>query len=106
MKPNEAAIAGKRVTFRERFSLRENRDLPRALAACGEEDTEQNNKIAVLSRCIDSWEFPGSPSDAAAYEDLDLFTEFVPLMVALGEYLQARMGNLSTTAKNLASASS
>lgn len=86
--PNTTAINGKRVTLRERIPLRDGHRIPALLQACA--DGDLNTQVAVARLVIESWEFPGDPSDAESYQELDTFSEVIPLMTWVAERVQAR----------------
>jgi len=92
----EYTVNGKAVVFRERLRAGDNWDLMDIMAQmAGSEGSavKREPAIALLSRLIEVWEFPGEPDDPAAYLDLDLF-DLLALIAILGKYVGARTGNL------------
>ncbi len=87
--PNCLVVAGHTVRMRERLPLKIGHRLPALLQAC--QDQDLNTQVTVLALVIESWDLPGDPTDPAAYEDLDVFTEMVPLATAVGERLLERL---------------
>lgn len=87
----EHTINGKRVTMRRRLPNKEARQIFKLASEMASitEDTERAVPLAQL--LIESWEFAGSPQEAASYEGLDIFDEMIPLAMALGEFVHARM---------------
>lgn len=83
-------IAGKRVALKRRLPLRDGHQLPALLQAC--QDGDLRSQVAVMVRVIESWGFAGDPADAAAYDDLDVYSEILPLAKAVAEHLQERLG--------------
>lgn len=84
----EKQINGKRVKLKERLPLRDGRRLPELMQAC---TSDLGTQVPVLVLVVESWEFPGNPADPAAYEDLDIYTEVLPLANWAGEHLRERL---------------
>jgi hypothetical protein len=84
----EYTINGKRVVLKERLPLREYRGLPAIMVASKGEDYD--SQVPVFCRLIDSWEFDGSPSDPASYEELDVISELAPLARAVVDYIERK----------------
>ena len=83
-------VNGKRVFFRERLPLKESREIPALVKGIVPEDIDTQVKILVC--VVDRWEFDGEPSDPKAYEDLDIFSEIMPMIKLAGEYVAEKMG--------------
>jgi len=49
--------------------------------------------IPLLAVFVESWDYEGDPSDPAAYEALDLFREFMPMVRESETRVQEMMGN-------------
>lgn len=93
---NEVVVNGRVVRMRRRFPAKENWDLPglfMRLGGGGDFDLQQ--MVPILPRLIESWEFAGDPADEAAYGELDLFRELIPLVRGVSEKLQELMGPAS-----------
>jgi len=95
----EAIINGKRVTLKAKLGAKANWDLTRKFQKFDLDTMEFDEMADLLARFIESWEFDGDPADVASYADLDLLTEFMPLMTTVTE----RFNTLSSG--NLPSAS-
>ena len=79
---SEIVIGGKRVTIRTSFRGREWYSLPGLYRKAWKGAGADGNYAAVipfLARVVESWEFEGDPAEEAAYEQLDLLSELVPL---------------------------
>lgn len=85
---NEIIVGGRRVTFKTRFPVRENRQLGMLIDRASSEDTMA--EIALLRAVILSWELDGDPTTASAYEDLDALLEIKPMIRGFVSYIQAR----------------
>lgn len=100
-------VAGKAVTFKERLPMKDAAKFQGLLTALDTADL--NTAIPALRLAIAKWELPGDPNNAGSYGELDIFTEMLPLVAALGEYAAYR-AELSAKAqalvKNSARASS
>jgi len=89
-------IDGKAVTMRSRFPAKENWDLPGLFMRLGGgDDFDLKQMVPILPRLIQSWEFEGDPADEAAYGELDLFRELIPLVRGVSEKLGELMGSAS-----------
>lgn len=86
----EYTVNGKRVTFKARLPLRESRDMPKLLRASEADDYD--SQVRILTKLIESWEFDGNPSDPESYEDLDVFSDLVPITRAAVEYIETKLG--------------
>lgn len=84
----EHVINGKRVLFRARLPLSLGHNIVKLLNQAKSDDL--NDHVAAMTVLIESWEFPGDPTKAASYQDMDILSELVPLEVALGVYVGAR----------------
>lgn len=84
----EHVINGKRVLFRARLPLSLGHNIVKLLNQCNSADL--NDHIAAMTVLIESWEFPGDPTKAATYQEMDILSELIPLEVALGVYVGAR----------------
>lgn len=90
----EVTIAGKRVTFRDRLPAKQNWDLIKTFQKFSDMDNLDFDQLArVFAAMVESWEFDGDPADIASYGALDTFSEFLPLMNAVGDVFNAKMGN-------------
>jgi hypothetical protein len=88
---SDVMIAGRRVTFRERIPLRIGARLPAMAAAI--DNSDWLTFVPVMQVLIESWEFEGSPCQAESYDELDLFSEVMPLAAAVGTELTQRMAD-------------
>jgi hypothetical protein len=84
----EHTVAGKQVTLKRRLPGKEAHLLPKLLMDYnGDTDT-----VVEMGRlAIEAWEFPGNPAKKAAYEEMDVFDELLPLGKVLVGYITARM---------------
>lgn len=83
------SVAGKNVKLKDRLPLKDGAKLPELASKAN-----SNNLLDIVPVCallIESWEFPGNPSDTASYDDLDIFTEITPLVKAVSEYISDRL---------------
>ena len=89
-------INAKEVTFHARFPARDNWDLPQqlqALAATAQGgQLDMQAAVPLLTRVIATWEFDGDPADTAAYDDLDIFREIIPLVTEVAQYVAGLTG--------------
>lgn len=95
---NTTKINGKQITFRARLTVREAKELPRLLKAIEGEDVD--SQVAALCQVVEAWDFVGSPSDPASYDDLDIFEEVVPLVMAAIEYINQKSKRTGAELKN------
>lgn len=84
----EFYIGDKRVQLKQRIPLKVAPKLPVLLEQV-EKDLRAVARVGVLM--IEEWDFEGSPADLRAYEDLDIFSELMPLASRLGEHINRRM---------------
>jgi len=101
MAENVIRVNGKKVTFREPLPSgdfiqvwRGVQNIPRV----GELSID--DQVADLIGIVESWEFEGDPQGLEAWKQLDLFVEFLPLLSAIGDYVNDRVGEAITEAKN------
>ncbi len=73
----EFQVAGKKVVLRERITLGEGYDILGLTARVDNEDFRTT--VPVMIKMIESWEFDGDPSESASYDEMDVFTEFLPI---------------------------
>ena len=78
-------VAGKTVQFKRRLTLNEQVEIEDRLKAT--EGGKLADQIALVRLLIESWGFEGDPSDAAAYGDLDIFEELLPVIETAGKYI-------------------
>lgn len=89
----ELIINDKKVVLRDRLPARQGWDVIVNKASVLQKawnEIDFDDLAALLAVAVESWEFEGDPSDAASYANLDLLSEFVPLVSNLGEWLNAR----------------
>lgn len=91
---------GKKVVLRERYPTREFDDLRKKLANMNA-DIPWLKRAILLRRFVEAWDFEGDPQKPEAWGDLDLFTEFTAIELAVAELLDTMV----STAKNLVSKS-
>ncbi len=73
--------------FRERIPVR---DSDAFMEAIGQIDPSKlKTFVPVLCTLVESWDYPGEPSDPSAYDDLDLFRDFFPMVKAAEAYISA-----------------
>lgn len=84
----EFHVAGKRVSLKRRLPLKDGQRLPGDLAAMRPSDMAV--AVPIMRTLIESWEFDGDPSDPAAWDRLDLFTEVWPLWKHVDAHLGER----------------
>lgn len=86
----DVTVSGKRVTLRGRLPARANWDL---LTRYGQglelQEMAFDDVVDLLRRVIEAWEFDGDPAEVESYSELDLFGEFMPLVVAVSQQLSA-----------------
>lgn len=87
--PNELDIDGSRVWLKARLPLRDGSRIPALLQACT--DGDLMTQVKVFQLVIERWEWPGDPATVQAYEDLDVYTQVVPLALQVAERLQQRL---------------
>lgn len=87
--PREITVAGRRVWLRERLPLKEGKRIVALAQAVSDQDLD--TALPLLALLIERWEFDGDPSDAASYENLDVFSEVLPLLLGVGPYVQAKL---------------
>jgi len=97
----ERTINGKKVVFREKLAARGCWNLLEKIDHFGQEAVKGDftNAAIILTRAVESWEFPGDPTDLAAYDALDQIEEMPPLIGALTEYIALKTERLG--GKNL-----
>jgi hypothetical protein len=98
----EVIIAGRRVVLKEHLPARDHYALPRALSV-GIGRLPFEEQVGPLSKVVESWEFEGDPGDLAAWGELDVMAEFMPLWDAIVRHTTARMAAMREKSKNLAS---
>lgn len=73
----EKKINGKKVVLQERLPLRDYNNI---FALTGKIDGENlRTFLPICLKMVSSWEFPGDPKDEAAWDELDIFTELLPI---------------------------
>lgn len=92
----EVTVAGKRVTFKKRFPVRDNLPLLDVLSSMADGNADIKKVIDLLPWFVESWEFGGDPHARESYDDLDLFDELLPMATALSEVLDERLGKFRT----------
>jgi hypothetical protein len=90
----DLSINGKAVHLKQRLPLKDGHRLPLLLKAC--EDGDLLSQVKVLSLVVESWDYEGDPAQASAYDELDVFTEIIPMATAAAEHLVERMGGADT----------
>jgi hypothetical protein len=92
----EHVINGKRVIFKDRLPASEGWDLWSCIVDFDRGGVREAIKLArpILPHVIATWEFAGDPADPAAYDDLDVIEELLPLANALGEWCSLKAGRL------------
>ena len=83
----ELDINGKKVVLKAKLPAKANWDLIQNFDRFAEGTLEFDKVADLLARIIDTWELEGDPHDPVSYEALDLFSEMMPLMGALGEFV-------------------
>ena len=91
---------GKKVVLRERYPTREFDDLRKKLANLSA-DIPWLKRAILLKRFVESWEFEGDPQEPETWGDLDLFSEFTAIELAVADLIQ----KMVETAKNSGSKS-
>lgn len=92
----EHVINGKQMRIKRVVPLKDGHRLISLLSACASNDMD--DQVAICRVMIDSWDWPGDPSQADAYANLDIFDEFLPLSAAVLAHVQQRTNRM--TAKN------
>ncbi|HUT15399.1 MAG TPA: hypothetical protein VMY98_04050 [Anaerolineae bacterium] len=93
-------IAGKEVVLRERFPVREWDHLRKLFGQIKDPDIPWEERVDILRAFIESWDFDGDPQDVESWGDLDLFTDLLPLEMAITEKVLMPRYRLSEDAKN------
>jgi hypothetical protein len=91
----ELVINEKKVVLRDKLPARLGWDVIVTKAGVLQKswnEIEFDDLTALLAVAVESWEFDGDPGDPKSYTDLDLLTEFVPLVSKLGDWLNTRFG--------------
>ena len=57
-------------------------------------------QVGPMLPVVTNWELPGDCRDLAAWAELDVFTEFIPLWAAIAKHLNDLYDARTTTAKN------
>ena len=85
----EYTIAGKKVIFKRKITVRE---APEFFSLCAAADSSDPAKmVPVLRFLIESWEFEGDPKAAESYDDMDVIEEFSPLTGAANRFITERV---------------
>lgn len=87
--PNIVTVAGKAVHLKGHLPLKVGHRLPAMLQACG--DGDLNTVVKVLALVIESWDFDGDPSSPVTYEEMDVYTEIIPLAQQVVQRLTERL---------------
>lgn len=87
-------INGKAVHLKRRVPLHEGHRLMALLQACGSNDLD--DLVNLMAVMIESWDFPGEPSDPKSYAALDVFDEVLPLSVHVVANVQQRSSRVSS----------
>lgn len=66
---SELLLSDGRVTLKERYPFKDNRDLIPLYRAMRADAPETMIPVAV--KMVESWDYPGDPADPAAYEEMD-----------------------------------
>lgn len=79
---------GRRVVFKQRFPLKDNRRLAKAMAALTNQlQAADDWQVTFLTQVIESWEYDGDPHDPKSYENLDAIYDIMPLAGQAAQYL-------------------
>lgn len=89
----EFTIKDKRVTTRERLPAKQSWGLLKTFQGFSGGEMEYEQAVSIFTTFIESWEFDGDPHDPESYAELDMFSEFMPLMNRIAEQVQAVMGD-------------
>ena len=89
----EFQVAGKKVVLRERIILGEGYDIIGLFT--GIDSNDLRTSIPIMSKMIESWEFEGDPNDPAAYDNLDVLTEVIPMSRKVNARINALMSGLT-----------
>lgn len=81
----ELTVNGKKVIIRDSFPAGEFHDLPRQWAEA--DDLPFAERVVILARFIESWEFGGKPDDVKAWEKLDAFREMAPIQRHINQFV-------------------
>lgn len=87
-------INGKAVRLKRNVPVEDGHALIVLLQACASNDLY--DQVAICCVMVESWDFPGDPSDPAAYGKLETFDEFLPLSSAVMTHVQQRTARVST----------
>lgn len=92
----ERIINGKRVIFKDKLPAKEGWDLWERIVEFDQGGVKNAVVLArpILPHVIATWEFEGDPADLAAYDNLDVIEELLPLANALGEYVTMKAKRL------------
>lgn len=77
-------VGGNKVTFKDKYPVKESKKLGKALA--GAMDGDPDKVIALLAEVVTDWEFDGEPSDKSAYEELDYMRHIWPMYLKFNTY--------------------
>jgi len=81
----EIEVKGKKVVLRDKMPAKANWDLFQNFERFASGELDFDRIVDLLSRVVESWELEGDPHDTATYEEMDLFSEMMPLVSALSE---------------------
>lgn len=87
--PRVLEVAGKRVWLKERLPLKDGAKIVGLAQAINDQDLE--SAVPLFKLLIERWEFDGDPAEDASYEDLDIFSVFLPLVAGVGPYVQSKL---------------
>jgi len=98
-------INGKQVIFKDTLAAAEWWPLMPALAAMEGKDGQAvmdalnwSTVCAMIAAAVKSWEFGGEPSNPEAVGGLDVFSELMPLIVAISQLVGQKASRLGESA--------
>jgi hypothetical protein len=96
-------VAGTSVTLLDRFPASKFHSLLKALRQWDEfnmGDRTPEVEMGPYVGVVTAWTFPGDPAELKAWLELDIFTEWPPLLKAINTYLGQIFNTAMASAKN------
>ena len=89
----EFQVAGKKVVLREHITLGEGYDIIGLFSSIDTNDLRTS--VPIMTKMIESWEFEGEPDDPAAYNQMDVLTEVIPLSRKINNQINVMMSGVA-----------
>jgi len=98
----EVTISGKQVTLRDKITAKANWHIFQRFQQFGEGTLGYEGIVDLLAAMIESWDYnEDDPTARETYDDLDLFSDIIPMLNAVGSDISRRVTGEESRSKNL-----